>query len=126
MYPLIEDARYALLDAAMQWAESHEARALLERIDAYERSSDRWYGELPDASRYFNEAAEEARGELDELRREAIDKALRGDPLFHTWDDDECGDHWCALDDELPSCEEVIQQARKRGAGDGYLERFVA
>lgn len=124
MYSLIEDARMKALEAANCWHETPEAQTLLERIDAYERSSDRWYGECPEASKAFMESAEEARDELDNLRRDAVDKAA--DTYSSDRDTAAWMDAWDAAESDAPAVDQVIQDARKRHAGDGYLERFAA
>jgi hypothetical protein len=123
MYALIEDARMAAMSAAEHWHETLEAKLLLGKIDAFERSSDRWYGECQEASKAFSESAQEARDELDDLRREAIDRAA---DTYGDRRSDEWLDAWGVADEEVPTLEEVIQAARRRGDGDGYFERFAA
>lgn len=124
MYSLIEDARMKALEAANCWHETLEAQMLLERADALERSSDRWHGECPEASRAFAEAAQEALDELDDLRREAVDRAA--DTYSTDRNSDEWLDAWSAADEDAPPVSQIMQEARKRHAGDGYLERFAA
>jgi hypothetical protein len=124
MYSLIEDARTKAMEAANCWHETPEAQALLEKIDAFERASDRWAGELPEAARAFAEGASDAEGELDDLRRDAIDTAA--DTYSSDRRSDEWLDAWDAADSDAPSVLQVVGQARRRGAGDGYLERFAA
>lgn len=124
MYSLIEDARAKALEAANCWHETEEAKALLEKIDAFERSSDRWYGECPQAAEAFKEAADEVESDLDTLRSKAVDGAA------DTYSDDrrseEWLDAWDAADEDAPPVKQVIQEARRGHAGDDYLQRLAA
>lgn len=110
--------------AANCWHETMEAMALLERIDAYERSADRWYSDCPEASKAFTELAEEIEQELDDLRSEAVDRAA--DACAGDRSSDEWLDAWQAADIYAPPVRQVVQEARRRGAGDGYLEMCAA
>lgn len=124
MYSLIEADRAKALDAANCWHETDEAKALLEKIDAFERESDRWYGECPEAARAFKEAADEIESELDELRRNAIDAAA--DTYSADRQSDEWLDAWDAAESKAPPVEQAIQVARRNHAGDGYLGMLAA
>lgn len=116
----IAEPRAVAFEAANCWHESMEAQALLEKIDAFERSADRWCGELPEAARAFMDGASDAESELDQLRSEAVNAAA------DTFSDDRRSDAWLDAwedaDADAPPLEQVIQDARRRHAGDGYLE----
>jgi hypothetical protein len=124
MYALIEDARTEALDAANCWHETAEAKALLAKVDAFERLSDHWYSEAPEAARGFKEAAEEAESALDDLRDKAIDAAA------NTYSDDRRSDEWLdaweAADNDAPPVKQILAQARRNRVGNSYLERFAA
>jgi hypothetical protein len=112
------------MEAANCWHETPEAQSILEKIDAFERASDRWAGELPEAARAFAEGASEAEDELDDLRSNAVDAAA--DTYSSDRRSDEWLDAWAAVDEDAPSVRQVVDIARRTGAGDGYLESFAA
>lgn len=124
MYSLIEDERMKAMEAANCWHETPEAKALLEKIDAYERSSDRWCGDCPQAAEAFKEAAAEVESELDDLRDKAVDTAA------DTYSNDRRSDEWLdardAADSDAPPVEQAIREARRNHAGDGIFERLAA
>ncbi len=124
MYSLIEDGRAKALEAANCWHQTTKAKALLEQIDAFERSSDRWYGVLDEAAKAFKEGAEEATDELDDLRREAIGAVA--DTCSDDRQSDEWLDAWDAADSDAPPVSQAIAEARRNHAGDGYFEAFAA
>jgi hypothetical protein len=118
MYSLIEDARMKAKDAADNWHTTPEAQALLAKIDAFERESDRWYGESREIARAFKEARDEAESDLDTLRSNALDAAARtyGDKFSGEW-----FDAYDIADEDAPTVAEVIEEARRDHAGDEYL-----
>lgn len=124
MYSLIEDERMKALEAANCWHERPEAQALLEKVDAFVRASDRWSGELPEAAQAFSEAASDIESELDDLRSAAVDAAA--DTYSNDRRSDEWLDAWDEADEDAPPVKQVIRDAQRRHAGDGYLERFAA
>jgi hypothetical protein len=123
VFTLIEDARSKALAAANCWYETPEAKALIAKVDAYERLADRWFCECNGVSIAFTEAATEAEDALDDLRRAAVDAAA---DTYGERNSDEWFEAWDAADDEAPPVRQVIQAARRSHAGDGYLEALAA
>lgn len=124
MYALIEDEHMKALEAANSWHQTLEAQALLEKIDAFERESDRWCGELPDVAKAFKEAADDAEGELEMLRSNAVNAAA--DTYSTDRQSDEWQDAWEAADEDAPPASQAIQSARRNHVGNSYLEMLAA
>lgn len=117
MYSLIEDERAKAMDAANCWHQTEAAKALLARVDALERQSDRWFGEVPNAAEAFRDAATDAESELDNLRCDAVNAAA--DTYSDDRRSDEWLDAWTAADDDAPPLRQVLDEARLAHAGDG-------
>jgi len=108
--------------AALYWQETDAAKSLLRKIDAFEHYSDQFIGWCPEAARGFAEAAQAAESELDDLRRKSVNAVA--DDLSKDRKSEGWLDAWAEADDDAPSLEDVIRQARRTRAGDAYLERF--
>lgn len=124
IHALIEDAQRTALEAANCWHETDEARELLAKIDAFERLSDRWYGECEEAAKGFTEAASDAEAALEDMRDEVVRRAATAMSGKSRGDDYE--DAWVAADDDAPAVKQLVQSARRAHAGDDYLRRFGA
>jgi hypothetical protein len=110
--------------AALYWQDTATAKALLTKIDAFEHYSDQFMGWCPEAAKGFAEAASAAEGELDDIRSNAVNAvadATSSDRQSDAW-----LDAWSEADDDAPSIQEVIQQARRARAGTAYLERLAS
>ncbi len=103
-----EDARGQALN---RWHETPEAKSLLGKIDAFERCSDHWIGECPQAATAFRDAAADHEAELDELRRCAVDAAA--DTYSNKRHTDEWLEAWDAADSDAPPVEQAIREARR-------------
>jgi hypothetical protein len=101
------------------WHDTPAATALLEKIDAFERLSDHWCGDVAEAARAFTDAAQEAESELDNLRRAAVVAAA--DAVSDDIASDEWLDAWADADCDAESVSDVCQRARRLHAGDAYL-----
>lgn len=100
------------------WHETPEAKALLEKVDAFERLSDHW-ADVPEAARGFGDAAQEAENELDALRYDAVDAAANAQSSVR--DSDEWRDAWEEADSDAPPVEQAMREARRAHAGDEFL-----
>jgi hypothetical protein len=124
MHALIEDTRLKAMEAARCWEETDQAKTLLEKVDAYERLSDRFSGEVSEAAAAFCHAASEAQDELDRLRGDALNSYAdlcsddrQSEEWFMAWED---------ADAEAISTKRIVARARRAHAGDTYIEGLRA
>lgn len=107
------------------WTETEEARQLLAELDAAERASDLYCGwGWSEVARSFTERAQEIEGELDDLRRAAVNEIANASGF--PFDTVAWSDSWDEADDEAESVEAACQRARRLHLGDGLIERAAA
>ncbi len=106
----------------LEWDRTPQALALLAKVDAFERMSDAWSFDCPEAAKGFSEAADDLEGWLDNLRCDALHDAMKGcsapyasDAYFEQQDE---------ADEALPTVQDAIKRARTLKLGDTILRNF--
>lgn len=107
-------------DAPQSWEDAPEALALLAKIDAFERASDYWSYDCPEAAKAFGEAADDAECALDNLRCDALHDVMTAscnepygsEAYFLTQE---------AADETLTTVQDAIQSARRNQHGSDIL-----